>query len=53
MVLKEFIVVIQSPEGNEYELTVTARKESEAERRVRNLFDTINSRDKIMQVKEA
>ena len=53
MVLKDFIVVIESPEGEKYELTVPARKEADAARRVKNLFDTIYSSDKIISVKEA
>ncbi len=51
MVLKEFIFVIRTPKGEEYEMTVPARRESDAERLLKNLFDTLDSRDKIVAVK--
>jgi hypothetical protein len=51
MVLREFIFVIRTPEGREYEMAVPARKESDAERRLKNLLDALASRDRIVGLK--
>ena len=51
MVLKEFIFVIRTPEGQEYEMAVPARKETDAERLLKNLLDAIESTDRIVSLK--
>lgn len=51
MELKEFTFVLHSPDGPEYEMAVPARKESDAERLLKNLLDTLNSPDRIIRLK--
>jgi hypothetical protein len=53
MVLKEFIFVICTPEGKEYEMAVPAREEADAQRRLKNLLDTLASQDRIVSSKGA
>lgn len=47
-VRKEFIFVLRKPDGSEYELPVTARTVEEAERRLKNALDALDSRDKVI-----
>ncbi|OGW41775.1 MAG: hypothetical protein A2010_16400 [Nitrospirae bacterium GWD2_57_9] len=51
MELKPFIFIMRSPNGQEYEMAVPARRESDAERLLKNLLDALNSRDKILFLK--
>jgi hypothetical protein len=53
MVLKEFIFIIRTPIGEEYEMTVPARRESDAERLLGNLLDALSSNDRIVSLKES
>ncbi len=50
--LNEFIFIIRTQDGQEYEMTVPARKEADAERLLRNLLDALDSTDKIITVKK-
>ena len=51
MILKEFIFVIRTPDGREYEMAVPAGKETDAERLLKNLLDALDSRDRIVSLK--
>ena len=53
MVLNEFIFVVRTPKGEEYEMTVPARRESDAERLLKNLFDALSSYDRIVSLKRS
>ncbi len=48
----EFIFVIRKPDGQEYEVAVAARKETDALRRLKNLLETLASKDEIVSLKE-
>jgi len=49
--LNEFIFIIRAQDGQEYEMTVPARQEADAERLLRNLLDAIDSKDTIISAK--
>jgi hypothetical protein len=51
MEIMEFTFVIRKPDGQEYEVVVAARKETDALRRLKNLFETLASKDKIVSLK--
>jgi len=53
MVLKEFIFIIESPDGSEYEIAVPARRVVDAERLLGNYFAATSSQDKIISLKES
>lgn len=49
--INEFIFIIRAQDGQEYEMTVPARQEADAERLLRNLLDALDSKDTIISVK--
>ena len=51
MALNKFIFVIRKPDGQEYNMAAFGRDETDAERRLENLLDTIASRDTIVSLK--
>ncbi len=51
MARKEFIFIIRTPGGQEYEMAVPARRESDAERLLKNLLDALSSNDRIVAFK--
>jgi hypothetical protein len=48
---REFIFVIRRPDGQEYNMSVFARREDDAILRLNNLFNAIASMDKIVSLK--
>jgi hypothetical protein len=48
---REFIFVIRRPDGQEYNMSVFARKEADAVLRLNNLFNAICSMDRIVSLK--
>lgn len=50
---KEFIFVLRKPDGSEYEQAVSADDEADAERRLKNILDVFDSRDKVVGLKES
>lgn len=50
---KEFIFVLRKPDGSEYEQAVSANNEADAERRLKNILDVLDSRDKVVSLKES
>jgi hypothetical protein len=48
---KEFIYVMRRPDGQEYDMAVSALRESDALQRLTNLLDTITSSDRIVSLK--
>jgi hypothetical protein len=50
---KEFIFVMRRPDGQEYDMAVSALRESDARRRLKNLLFTTVSSDKIVSLKES
>ncbi len=51
MVLKEFIFIIKTSQGKEYEMTVPAREQTDAERLLKNYLDAVGSGDRIVSLK--
>jgi len=49
--LNEFTFIIRTQDGEEYEMAVSARKETDAEWLLRNLLDALDSKDKIISLK--
>lgn len=50
---REFIFVLRRPDGTEYEQRVTASNEADAERRLKNAMDVLNSSDRVISMMEA
>lgn len=52
MILKEFVFILRSAGGVEYEMAVPSRSEEDAERLLKNLLDTLESNDRIVSLKK-
>jgi hypothetical protein len=52
MEIMKFTFVIRKPDGQEYEIVVSAGKKTDAVRRLKNLLETLASKDKIVTLKE-
>lgn len=49
---REFIFIMRKPDGTEYEQRVTASSEADAERRLKNVMDVLNSPDRVVSMVE-
>lgn len=50
---KEFIFILRRTDGTEYEQRVTAGSEADAERRLKNAMDVLNSTDRVISMLES
>jgi hypothetical protein len=50
---QEFIFILTRPDGSQYEQPVSAENEADALRRLKNVLDVLESRDKIDRLKQS
>jgi hypothetical protein len=50
---KKFVFVLRETDGSEYEKVVSANNEVEAERKLKDVLEIFNSRDKIIRLKQS
>ncbi len=51
MVFKEFIFIIRTSQGKEYEMSIPAKEQGDAERLLKNFLDAVGSDDRIISFK--